>query len=160
MSTNIGGWTRIVIVGSALWLLAVAVLVHLERNSVEAGAAPTKSFVMLRDSKSGQTFGSLSKSEIKELAHLTAQKTRAEGNESREASALLAADPLPMLNWPTIAKWGFIPIAALWAAFIVVRWVAAGFQPLPISRSQKRAKKSPEPAPTAATPRATEGNMK
>lgn len=137
------GWTRITIVCSALWLLAVVFMARAELEAIESGAAPRKGLAILRDPNTGREFRYLSKSEIKELGRLMTEEALSEKKDSKEAMELMAATPEATLSLAAFAKWAIFPLIGLWGALLALRWIVDGFRT--VTRKKEPNQQTPEP---------------
>ena len=125
------GWLRLAIFLSAFWVGSILLLTAHEYRSVSRGGGPRADFVHLRDSKTGEDLGSLSLSEVKELGELAQEKSRTpkgDPTDAANAKLLLAAEPVPFINYRIVLYWVFLPVVIFWVLFIGIRWVAAGFR--------------------------------
>ena len=123
------GWTRITVVASLFWALAIAALISYEYTELAAGDEPGR-FTVLRDSKTGDTYGRLKMSEVRRLGELTelkSQSVTADPGDAAEARKLMEAVVTPSINWSRVLAWCLLPIAAIWLVYGSVRWVIGGF---------------------------------
>ena len=94
---RLSGWTRILIVLSGIWIISVTALVELDRRRL-LDDETAWGFTVLRDKKTGETFGALRRSEIRRLGELTLKRSQsvdAELGDADEAKLLLEVDPEP-----------------------------------------------------------------
>jgi hypothetical protein len=123
------GWGRILIVLSGAWIAAVAALAELDRRRVLDDERPW-GLVVLRDNKTGETFGSLRRSEIRRLGELTLKKSKssdAQPEDAGEAKRLMEAAPEPEYAGAQIATLLLVPVTILWVLYGCFLWVRAGF---------------------------------
>ena len=130
---RLSGWARIFIVASGLWLVAVGAASELDRQRLLDNQAPW-GLVTLRDPNTGETFGYLSKPELRELGELVLKKSKssdAEPGDAEEAKRLLEAQPTPSFLPLRILTWSLVPVVALWILYGCFLWVRAGFRGKP-----------------------------
>lgn len=125
---RIKGHTRLVIVISVAWVALVAFFTVDDFEAVNGGGSSTHGLAVLRDLKTGRSFGQLSKAEVQELGHLTAKEASLAGKTSKEAEALLAASLSPVVAWQRFVRWLTVPSGLLWATYLAACWVRNGFR--------------------------------
>ena len=125
---RIKGHTRLMIVISVAWVALVAFFTVDDFEAVNGGGSSTHGLAVLRDLKTGRSFGQLSKAEVQELGHLTAKEASLAGKTSKEAEALLAASLSPVVAWQRFVRWLTVPSGLLWAAYLAACWVRNGFR--------------------------------
>ncbi len=128
---SMNGWLRLAIFLTAFWVGSVLFFTAHQYRSVSRGGSPLTDFVHLRDSKTGDDFGRLSFSEVQEYGELSERRSRSPQGEAKDAAnakRLLAAKPVPFIDYWIVLYWAVIPVLVFWMFFIGIRWVAAGFQ--------------------------------
>ena len=125
---RIKGHTRLMIVISVAWVALVAFFTVDDFEAVNGGGSSTHGLAVLRDLKTGRSFGQLSKAEVQELGHLTAKEASLAGKTSKEAEALLAASLSPVVAWQRFVRWLTVPSGLLWATYLAACWVRNGFR--------------------------------
>ena len=127
---RLSGWARILILVSGLWLVAVGAASELDRQRLLDGQAPW-GLATLRDPNTGQTFGYLSKPELRELGELVLKKSKssdAEPGDAEEAKRLLEARATPSFVPLRILLWWLVPVVVLWILYGCLLWIRAGFR--------------------------------
>jgi len=125
---RIKGHTRLVIVISVAWVALVAFFTVDDFEAVNGGRSSTYGLSVLRDLKTGRSFGQLSKEEVQELGQLMAKESLLAGKTTKEAEDLIAASLSPALAWSKVAKWLVVPCGLLWTTYLSACWVRNGFR--------------------------------
>lgn len=125
---RIKGPTRLMIVISVAWVALVAFFTVDDFEAVNGGRSSTYGLSVLRDLKTGRSFGQLSKEEVQELGQLMAKEALLAGKTTKEAEDLIAASLSPALAWSKVAKWLVVPCGLLWTTYLSACWVRNGFR--------------------------------
>lgn len=128
---KLNGWQRLLMVISVAWIAVVAARATADYDAVRTGEGDITRFVSLMNRTTGQSFGNLSRGEIREYAELLEKQSATQSSQPTDASQAAefrAADVQPQIRVRPLLLSLFFPPVALWTLFGCIVWIRNGFR--------------------------------